>query len=228
MPPATPGSTDTPDTPEAAAKARFWDKIARKYAAGPVEDPAGYERTLARTRELLSPTQRVLEVGCGTGTTALHLAPSTGHMLATDVSPEMIAIAREKLAASPRPNLEFAVADADAPGFGQATYDVVLAFNLLHLVADLDAALSSLVAALEPGGVLVSKTACMGDMNPLITRLVIPVMRLFGKAPPVLCFDAAQLRAALTRHGLEVVALEYHGSKGKDARPFIIAKKIAT
>ncbi|WP_338000423.1 hypothetical protein [Chelativorans sp. YIM 93263] len=32
-----------------ANDARFWDRTARKYAAGPITDMAGYERTLERT-----------------------------------------------------------------------------------------------------------------------------------------------------------------------------------
>ena len=207
-----------------AAKARFWDRLARKYAAAPVADMAAYEKTLARTRALLTGSHRVLEIGCGTGTTALRLAPCCGHLVATDVSAEMIAVAREKLAAAPQPNLEFLVADADAPVFGEAGYDVVLAFNVLHLVSDLDAALSSALGALAPGGLLISKTACLTDMNPLI-RLLLPVMRLVGKAPHVLCFRATELQAALIRHGLEIVEVEHHGSGRKDARPFIVARK---
>lgn len=216
------------DGPTTAAKARFWDKIARKYAAEPIADMAGYETTLARTRALLAPTHRVLEIGCGTGTTALRLAPSTGHLVATDVSPAMIAIAREKLAAAPQPNLEFQVADADAPVPGQASYDVVLAFNVLHLVGDLDAALTSAVRALAPGGLFISKTPCVADMNPVFPKLLLPVMRWLGKAPPVLCFRAPELQAAMTRHGLEILEVERHGTKGKDPRPFIVAKKRGT
>jgi nucleotide-binding universal stress UspA family protein len=34
--------------------AQFWDKLARRYAASPIADEAGFERTLARTREALS------------------------------------------------------------------------------------------------------------------------------------------------------------------------------
>jgi len=209
---------------QTAVKARFWDRLARKYAADPIADMAGYEATLARTQGLLSPTHRVLEIGCGTGSTALRLAPSTGHLVATDVSAEMITIAREKLAAAPQPNLEFQVADADAPVAGRAAYDVVLAFNVLHLVADLDAALASAVGALAPGGLFISKTPCIGDMNPLI-RLALPVMRLVGKAPHVLVFRAPALQAALKRHGLDIVAVEHHGTKGKDIRSFIVARK---
>jgi ubiquinone/menaquinone biosynthesis C-methylase UbiE len=209
----------------AARKARFWDRIARKYAADPIADMAGYEATLRRVQRLLSTDQDVLEIGCGTGSTALRLAPHTRRLLATDVSAGMIDIAIEKLAAQPVPQLSFAVADADAPAFGQAKFHRVLAFNLLHLVSDLDQALALAVQALRPGGLLISKTACISEMNPLIPWLAIPLMRALGKAPQVLCFDADALQAAMVRQGLVIEAVERHGTKGKDIRVFIVARK---
>ena len=56
----------------------FWDRIAPKYAADPIADPAAHEATLERTRRLLGPGHRVVEIGCGTGSTALALAPGSG------------------------------------------------------------------------------------------------------------------------------------------------------
>ena len=215
------------ETPSAAAKARFWNRLARKYAADPIADIAGYEATLQRVQALLSPGHAVLEIGCGTGTTALRLAPAIRRMLATDVSTEMIAIAREKLAAQPQPlpQLRFGVADAEAAGPGGTYHDVVLAFNVLHLVSDLDVALQAVMQTLKPGGLFVSKTPCLGEMNPLIPRLVVPLMRAIGKAPHVLVFNAAQLQASFLRHGLEIEAVERHGTKGKDIRVFIVARR---
>jgi len=169
-----------------ARKARFWDRAARKYAADPIADMPGYEATLKRVQTLLSTEQNVLEIGCGTGTTAMRLAPHTLRLLATDVSAGMIAIAQEKLAAEPIPQLSFAVADADVPTSAQGEFDVVLAFNLLHLVSDLDRALEAAAQALRPGGLLISKTACISEMNPLIPHLALPLMRAIGKAPHVL------------------------------------------
>lgn len=211
--------------PAYARKARFWNRIARKYAADPIADLPGYEATLQRVQGLLTTEQQVLEIGCGTGSTAMRLAPFTQTLLATDVSSEMIAIAREKLAAQPVPQLSFDVADADRPMANPAAYDVVLAFNVLHLVADLDGVLAHAMHALRAGGLLISKTACISEMSPLIPRLVLPLMRAIGKAPHVLCFDAAALQTAMVRQGLELVAVERHGSKGKDIRVFIVARK---
>ncbi|WP_372824259.1 class I SAM-dependent methyltransferase [Polaromonas sp.] len=208
-------------------KALFWDRVARKYAADPIADLAGYETTLRRVQGLLSDKHEVLEIGCGTGSTALRLAPFVRHLMATDVSAAMIAIAREKLAAQPMPQLDFAVADADAPGFGQSAYDVALAFNLLHLVSDLDGTLALAVKALRPGGLFISKTPCIAEMNPLIPYLALPLMRAIGKAPHVLCFNGDGLQSAITRQGLEIVSVERHGTRGKDIRVFIVARKPA-
>ena len=209
----------------AARKARFWDRIAVKYAADPIADMAGYEATLRRVQGLLSADQDVLEIGCGTGTTALRLAPFTRRLMATDVSAGLIAIAREKLAAEPVPQLSFDIADADATVAGQGEYDVALAFNLLHLVTDLDRALELAMRALRPGGLLISKTACISEMNPLIPYLALPLMRVIGKAPHVLCFDADALRSAIARQGMDIVSVERHGTRGKDIRVFIVARK---
>lgn len=206
-------------------KARFWDRIARKYASDPIADLPGYEATLQRVQGLLSTRHDVLEIGCGTGSTALRLAPHTRRLLATDVSAEMIAIAREKLAAQPMRQLGFAVADADAPVFGQGSWDAVLAFNLLHLVDDLDHAIDVAAQALRPGGLFISKTACINEMNPLVPRLALPVMRAIGKAPHVLCFTGEELAAAIARHGFVIEAVERHGTRGKDIRVFIVARK---
>ena len=211
----------------ATRQAAFWDRIARKYAADPIADMAGYEATLRRVQALLSADQDVLELGCGTGTTALRLAHSTRRLLATDVSSAMIAIAQEKLVAQPTPQLSFAVAAADAPVIGQGAYDAVLAFNLLHLVSDLDQVLAFAVQALRPGGLFISKTPCIAEMNPLIRWLAIPMMRALGKAPDVLCFKADHLQSAVIRQGLQIVSVERHGTRGKDFRVFIVARKPA-
>ena len=68
----------------------FWDRHAAKYAEKPIADPTAYEEKLARVRSLLRATDHVLEIGCGTGSTALRLAPGVAKITATDVSSGMI------------------------------------------------------------------------------------------------------------------------------------------
>jgi hypothetical protein len=64
-------------------------------------------------------------------------------------------------------------------------------------------------------------------MNPLIPYLALPLMRAIGKAPHVLCFNGDGLQSAITRQGLEIVSVERHGTRGKDIRVFIVARKPA-
>jgi ubiquinone/menaquinone biosynthesis C-methylase UbiE len=132
--------------------ARFWDRIARKYAADRIADVAGYERTLERTRHYLNGEDVALEFGCGTGTTALKLAASVTRYVATDISTEMIAIAREKANAEGCRNAEFEVATPETTNWADATFDVAMAFNLLHLVAAREAALQGIHRLLKPAG----------------------------------------------------------------------------
>ncbi|CAI4215800.1 unnamed protein product [Parascedosporium putredinis] len=117
--------------------AKWWDGHARSYAKKPVSDEAGYQRTLKRVTGFLKPTDRVLELGCGSGSTALNLAPAAQTYLATDISPTMIQIANDKIAASPAPNLSFRVASAETLAAEDARFHTVLGFNYLHLVRDL-------------------------------------------------------------------------------------------
>lgn len=216
-------------TPALVLDARFWSRLAPKYAADPVADLPGYERTLARVAGLLKPADQVVEFGCGTGSTALRLAPGVAGYLATDLSAGMIGIARGKLLEASCRSLRFEVATAEAMAAvagASGAWDVALGFNWLHLVPDPPAAIRAVRALVRPGGLFVTKTPCLGDMNPLI-GLAIPVMRLFGKAPAtVRRFGGADLERELVAAGFAIEAVERHGSKGKDARPFVIARAV--
>lgn len=141
-----------------AGDARFWNRASRRYAKSKISDQAGYERTLERTRALLSPDARVLELGCGTGSTALRLAGGVNSYLATDISERMIEIAEEKRAASPVKGLAFRTATAESVAAEPDRYDVVLGFNYLHLVREPENTLRHIHDLLVPGGLFISKT----------------------------------------------------------------------
>ncbi|MBV1695510.1 MAG: methyltransferase domain-containing protein [Hyphomicrobiales bacterium] len=208
----------------ANADARFWDRIARKYARDPIKDMVGYERTIERTGALLGTGDTVLEIGCGTGTTALRLAPRVARILATDVSSEMITIAREKAVQAGCGNVEFAVATAAEPTWLDASFDAVLAFNVLHLVPQRRDALARVLRVLKPGGLFISKTACLAEMSVLI-RMAVPLMRAVGKAPYVEVFSGAELEREISAAGFAVEECTRHGSTRRDPRVFIVARK---
>jgi len=202
----------------------FWDGLARGYAKKPVKDVDAYEHTLARTRIYLGVSDKVLEVGCGTGSTAMRLAGAVGQYTASDISSAMIAIAEEKAAAEKDLNLRFvhaALADAPrAPG----GVDAVLAFHLLHLVDDLPAALRAVGERLRPGGLFISKTVCLGGHGGLKLRAFVRVMRFLGIAPPVAFVTAEALEAAIGAAGFEI--LESGTFPKVPQNHFVVARRV--
>ncbi|KAH8896326.1 UbiE/COQ5 family methyltransferase [Thozetella sp. PMI_491] len=212
--------------------ARFWDKASGKYSKSPIADQAGYERTLDKTRHLLSPDASVLELGCGTGGTAMHLASGVRCYLGTDISPKMIEIANSKNVADEMiPALEFRTATAESLAVDAETetappFDAVLAFNYLHLVRDLPGTLRSINKLLVPDGLFISKTPCVRDMKVgLIFLPLLPLMRFIGLAPFVTVFSAEEVRKQIEAADFEIVAMEYHATGNPDTRPYIVAKK---
>ena len=206
------------------ATSAFWDKIADKYAATPIKNQASYDYTLNRTKHYLGKDDTVLELGCGTGSTALELAGLVPHIAATDISAGMLQKAQTKLDASQISNVAFA--QADTAGSPTGPFDVVMAFNLLHLVPDLDRALADIAKRVRPGGYFISKTFCMPErvnaMSLMIT-FALPLMQAFGKAPQLTKFKAAELDRAITRAGFSLI--ETGQGPTKDPRRFLVARR---
>ena len=202
--------------------AAFWDRVARKYAARPVANPDAYETTLARTRAHLHPDDRVLEVGCGTASTAIRLAPHVARITASDIAGEMVAIGREKVTAAGLDTVTCVQGALGDPALGTGPYDVVLAFNLLHLTRDPGAEVRKVHALLKPGGLFISKTGCLGDRHGFL-KPVIGFMRLLGRAPYVNFLTVAGIEAQIRDAGFEIVETGTYPAK-PPAR-FVVARK---
>lgn len=208
----------------------FWDKAAPKYAKSAIADMAAYEYTLDRTRTYLTPKDKVLELGCGTGSTALVLAPNVAQITAIDLSPGMLAIAQEKTEQASVKNLSFEVG-SEVPVQGQ--YDVVMGYSLFHLVPDMEKRFAQINDLLPKGGYFISKTVCLGQrgagtggvLKSLMIRVAIPVMQLIGKAPYVRSFSVKELETAVVNAGFEIVESGNHPIGPPPAR-YIVARKV--
>ena len=208
------------------ATMKFWDGIAEKYAKSPIKDIQSYEYSLGRTRSYLSPTDTVLELGCGTGSTALQLAGNAASITASDISGAMLAIGKRNAALQGIQNVTFVQADTDHLPDGP--YDVVMAFNLLHLVEDLDGALASIHERVRSGGLFISKSFCKPVKAPRLKywgmRLILPLMQMVGKAPFVGFRSIAELECAITVSGFEIV--ETGNYPANPPNRYVVARKI--
>lgn len=203
-----------------AGSKKFWDRIARRYAKKPVDDEAAYQGKLDATREFLRPDMEVLEIGCGTGSTAIAHAPYVRHIRATDISDAMIEIARDKASAAGVENLTFEALGIEDLDVADESVDAVLALSLLHLLEDRDAAIARIHAMLKPAGIFVSNTVCLGD-NMKWFRLVAPLGRWLGVFPLVRVFTRSELKESLTGAGFRIE----HSWQPDKRVVFVIARK---
>jgi len=123
------------------------------------EGPDAFDVAFAAVAE--AKPRRVLEVGCGMGNFAERVARKTSaEVIATDLSPRMVEIARER-------GLDARVADVQELPFGNDEFDCAVANAMLYHVEDLDRALIELARVLEPGGRFVAVTIGAEHMGEL-------------------------------------------------------------
>jgi len=206
-----------------APSAKFWDRIAGRYARQPIADEASYQTKLQVTRSYFRPDMEVLEFGCGTGSTAISHAPHVRHIHAIDISSKMLDIARAKADAAGVTNVTFQRAAIDDFSVPDGTYDVVLGLSILHLVENKEAVIARVYGMLKPGGVFVTSTACLGDSMKYL-KFVAPIGRALGLMPLVRVFTATELEKSLTDAGF---AIDHRWHPGKGKAVFIVAKKAA-
>ena len=94
---------------------------------------------------------RLLDMGCGLGESATYFAMRGAEVTATDLSPEMLRMARA-VAGRNGAALRESVASADALPFAPASFDAVYIANTLHHLPDPPAVLREIRRVLRPGG----------------------------------------------------------------------------
>lgn len=202
--------------------AAFWDKLAPNYAKSPIANPDAYEETLARVRTYLKPDANVLELGCGTGSTALKLVDNVATYEATDISQGMIDIANAKLEGLTGKHPSFRAAGTGATEYASSAPDTVLAFNLLHLLPNLEATLKMVHDLLPEDGVFISKSPALSEK--WYYRPLIGAMRLIGKAPYVRTFGVDELDTLVTKAGFRIVETGLYPPTTPSR--FIVARKV--
>ena len=204
---------------------KFWDGAAPKYAQSPIKNMEGYEYTLDRTRSYLKQSDVVLEIGAGTGSTALLLADGVKEILATDISDKMLEMGRANAKEQGIKNVRFERVDGNA--IPKGPFDAVMAHNLLHLVEDLPGTLRACHDALLPGGFLISKTFLQPTKGLHITyrlvRFLLPLMQWIGKAPFVVFYTVKEFEEAIENAGFEIV--ETANYPASEMRRYIVARK---
>jgi len=166
---------------------------------------------------LLRPGDRILEIGCGIGTIVHELAKQGCDIQGTDISQVAIEYGRSKYG-----DIRLQVQPAEELAFDNASFDVVLSFDLFEHIARIDLHVSEVCRVLKTGGYYLFQTPnkCVDAVYETLSLRSLK----WRRAHPSL-HTPGQLRRRLARHGFEVRFLkmnpmnEYLRSKLKKLGP---------
>ena len=187
----------------------------RRVAAQDVEailgwqSPAGRARADRRARLFverggIARGVRVLELGCGTGEFTRRVAPAGAHVVALELTGDLLAKARAKLDGAAR----FVRGNAHVLPFADASFDVVYGCSILHHL-DVAIALREVRRVLRTGGRLVFSEPNLVNPQALL-MFSIPALKLhFGGSPDERAFTRLAIRRVLVDVGFQGVSVEY-------------------
>ncbi len=137
-----------------AQNSAFFDELPEHWDEAVEHDPKKLERVVEFLG--LKPGERVLDVGCGTGVMVPYLLErvgDTGEIVAVDISPKMVAVAKRKFPPDEYPNVKFIAADVNetAP---ENEFDAVLCYSCFPHFKDRRASIRRLAHSLKGGGTM--------------------------------------------------------------------------
>ena len=171
------------------------------------ESPAGKLRWARRVKMLsrhLAPGMSVLELGCGTGYFTRELARSGADIVAIDVSPELLEIAKANCST---PNVRYEIKNAYELSYPDGAFNSVVGSSVLHHL-EIDAALREVYRVLKPGGTIYFTEPNMLNPQIAIQKNVPWVKRKLGDSPDETAFFRWPLRRLLEQKGYREVRIE--------------------
>lgn len=199
-----------------------WDKAAEGWNRhSAIIDAWLHDVTEAMiTAARVAPGSRVLDVAAGAGGQTLATARrvgSGGDVLATDISPRILELARENARAAGLGQVQTQVADAQALGLAGADFDAAVCRLGLMFCQAPHTALAEIAVALKPGGWLAAIVFSQPQANPCAAILMATACRHAGVPPPS-PFAPGTL-FSLGKPGLMAQLLEAAGFTDIDVRP---------
>ncbi len=135
----------------------FWNKIAGLYDLFEnIYNKKVYTGTGKKVAEYINAQDEVLECACGTGAISIYIVEKCTSLIATDFAEGMLRQASKKCRHFK--NVTFQKADITKLEFSKASFDKVVAGNVIHLLPEPEKALSELKRVTKSGGTIIIPT----------------------------------------------------------------------
>lgn len=166
-----------------------WDSVANNWQKWWKTIERGAEKVSKRLIELaeIKPGSRVLDIATGIGEpsiTAADLVGKSGYVLATDISPQMLSVAKQRaISLGLQDVIEFKEGDAETIDLPPSTFDASLCRCGLMFLPDLNAGLSNIHRSLKVGGHFAAAVWASPDQDTLSATTMNIVMKETNSKP---------------------------------------------
>jgi ubiquinone/menaquinone biosynthesis C-methylase UbiE len=203
------------------AQREGWDSVAGGWKEWWVSIEKGAQKLSQRLIELaeIKPGQRVLDVATGIGEPSITVAKvvgTSGHVLATDISRQMLAIAKERATFLRLQDIiEFKESDAENLDLANSSFDAALCRWGLMLFPNLDTAIGKIYSSLVSGGRFAAAVWADATKVPIInlaTRIIGSQVQMSappqGVPNPFSLSDTDKLENSLARAGFRDIHID--------------------
>jgi len=201
---------------------RFWDRLAKNYDRQDSDSGAKHIRTIQKIKEYINKNDIVFDYGCATGTIAIDIADNVKKIHGIDISSKMIQAAEKKAENRKIYNVEFAHTSIYDDNYKPESFDVVIAFNILHLLEDYEKVIRRISELLKPGGIFISSSACLAQEKAIIGKFLSFLSKI-KLVPHVKLFNIKELENSIVEGNFQIVEKEKN-FQGKFSY-LVIAKK---
>ena len=170
---------------------KFWDKSASKFDQEGKKDEQTYIKIIDRTKKYLKTSDTILDLGCGTGLISNEIAGCVKLIHAIDISSNMIEIAKNKADDRKIQNIDYTHSTIFDEKYKSGSFDVILAFYILHLVQDTQKTIQKINDLLKPGGLVISVIPCFKEK--IFLNISLTLLSKIGLAPDIKSFKATEL-----------------------------------
>ena len=202
---------------------KFWDRAAKGFTDHEEHTQLNENKDFIITLKYLNIDDTVLDYGCATGIISNAIADKVKEIHAIDISSKMIEMAKSKARERNICNVNYAQGTIYDERFQKESFNVILAFRILHLLENPRVVVRRINELLQPGGVFISVTTCMGSLKILLGVPLLLLRKARILPVHINYFKLAQLQGIMTEQGFEI--LEYEKMDDSIPNYCIVARK---
>lgn len=202
---------------------QFWNKIAKSYNHSTTKVYGNANKKIVTyTKRYCKNTDKILDIGCGTGLITKEFADYVKEIQAIDSAEEMINVAKDDSAKLSINNINWVVNDIAALDIPKNKFNVILMFNVLLYLHNSEKLIQAIYQQLPEGGYFISVTDCIGEQFNLMKLIQIAGSKL-GLLPFIQSYTVKDLCDKIQSAGFHIEFSE--NVHNTPPNYYIVAKK---